>query len=94
MAGRRYHVSDGSLQDVAREPVFAPTNYRNFGPEHGWVTGAYLEPLATALDFAGARRVDATEFRSLNENFELGRPLVVRDFQEWELRERRARAGQ
>ena len=80
-------------RDVARGPIFASKNYRNFGPKHGWVTGAPLAPLRTALTLAGARRVDATEFRSLNGDFELERPLVNRDCTAWELPERKACVG-
>ena len=45
----------GNPQDAAQEPIFASKNYRNFGPKNGRVTGAPLEPLARAPNFAGAR---------------------------------------
>ena len=68
----------GNPTDVIREPVLVSKNYRRIGPKHGRATGAPLEPLATALNLAGAHRVDATEFRTLDGNFALGRPLVNR----------------
>ena len=60
--------------DVTRGPIFVTKNYRDLSPEHGWVTGAPLEPLTTALNLAGAQRVDAQKFRTLNGNFAMGRP--------------------
>ena len=79
---------------MAGEPIFTSKNYRNVKPQRGWVTGAPLEPLTTALDLVGATRVDAKEFRTLGGNFELGRLVEDGDFTAWELLEIKARAGE
>ena len=76
-----------------REPIFVSKNYRNLGAKHGWVTGVPLGPLATAPKFAGAKRVDAKEFRTLGVSFGADHPLVDRDLQVWELPDRKAHAG-
>ena len=43
---------------------------------------------------AGAARVDVQEFRTFDVNFGLGRSMVSRDFQVWELPDREARVGE
>ena len=55
---------------------------------HGWVTGSALDPPTSALKAARAVLVDPREFRALDENARLLRPLVV-----WELKSRSARDG-
>ena len=85
--------SSGNLQNVIREPIFAPKNFWNLDENHGRVSGAPLEPHAAALNSAGAPGVDLKEFRTLDVDFALARPSVNRDFLVWELPGRRARAG-
>ena len=69
----------GIPQNAIREPIFAPRNFRRLDENHGWVTGAPLGPLATALNFAGAVRVRAKDFRTSEGTFGLESPLVNGD---------------
>ena len=78
---------------VIRGPIFSPGSYRNLDAKHGWVTGGPIEPLAKALNFAGAVLVDVTEFRTLDGNFGPERSPVNGDFQVRESRGRQARVG-
>ena len=83
----------GDPNKVIREPIFASKNYRDLDAEQGWVAGEPMDPFTAVLDVAGAVRVAVEEFRALDANFGLGRPLVNGDFQVWELRGRKARVG-
>ena len=68
-------------------------NFRALPPQHGWVHGADLELLLTALISAGARRVGAQTFSTLGANCAMGRPFTNRDFAVWEWPNREARPG-
>ena len=70
----------GNPEDVVRGTIFVTKNYQNLLPMHGWVAGDAAEPLTTALNLAGAERVDAQDSRALGGNFELERSLINRDF--------------
>ena len=71
--------------NVVRDPIFVSDNCRRPDAKHGWVTGDPMGPLSTAVILAGTVRVNLTEFRSLDANCGLVRPLVNRDSQVWEL---------
>ena len=73
------------------DPISVPGNYLNLYVGHGWVAGNPMEPPAMALAVAGAERVDAGEFRALDANSGLLRPVAGRDFQVWSLPGRKAR---
>ena len=62
--------------------------------DYGRVTGAAMDPLAAAPGAAKAAMVGPGVFRALDENARLPRPLVVREFQVWELKGRAARNGE
>ena len=49
--------------------------------------------METALNLAGARRVDAHAARTLGANFEMERPLLNRDLTVWELPLRKVHPG-
>ena len=53
-----------------------------------------MGPLAEALKAAQATRVDPGEFRTLDGNASLLRPLFRRDFQVWKPPNRKARYGE
>ena len=76
-----------------RDPIFFLGNSRNLSATRGWVAGAPMEPLTRALTLVGAIRADAGNFRSLDANSWLRRPLVGGGFQVWSPPERRARDG-
>ena len=52
-----------------------------------------MDPLTSAPQAAMAVEVDPREFRALDENARLLRPLMGRGFQLWKLQERPARNG-
>ena len=70
------------------EPVFSQKNLRKEAANGGWV-----DVLTSALKAARATLVDPGDFRALDENARLLRPLIGRGFQVWELQPRLARNG-
>ena len=58
---------------------------------HGWATGEAMDPPSSALKAARNAKVDPGDFRTLDENAQMLRPLVGRRFQVWELKERASR---
>ena len=78
---------------IVRDPPLVSNNYRILDAVCGWVTGDPTEPPARALAVAGAERVDAGEFRTLDADSGSLRPLVGRDLQVWSLPGQQARVG-
>ena len=62
---------NGNPTSIAQDPILVTKIFRDLSPKHGWVFGAPLEPLATALNIAGAMRVDAQALRTLDASFEI-----------------------
>ena len=81
---------DRDSAKVNRDPVFNPGNFRDRAADSGWVAGNAMDPLTSALEAARAVVVDPGEFRTLDENAWVLRPLVGRGFQVWGLKNRPA----
>ena len=66
------------------------------GADRGWVAGAAIGPLTSALKAAKAVMVGSGEFRALDENAHpiAGSKSAGRGFQVWELKDRIARYGE
>ena len=84
---------DGSPTGAIHDRVFNPKNFRNKAADEGLATGTATDPLTSALKAARATLVDRGEFRTLDVNASLLRPLVGRGFQVWELPNRLAADG-
>ena len=78
--------------DILRGPIFRTGNLRSLGLKHGWVHREPFEPLARALEAAGARCVERRDFRTLGADFKMERPLVDRSFTSWALPPRLAQS--
>ena len=77
----------------SREGASRPSYFWNMEANYGWVAGAAMDPLTSTLMEAKAVLVGPGEFRALDENAHLTRPLVGRGFQVRELKDRIARNG-
>ena len=82
---------EGNPTEVNHDPVCNPKKFWPKAADEGWVTGTAMDPLATAVKAARAKLVGPGEFRALEENAPLLRPLLGSGFQVWELPNRLAR---